>query len=200
MSAASGEHNRSVTKTAPSAPPDYYETLGVSSSATSEEISIAFRLLAKKLHPDHSPNDIQATEAFKAISRAHATLSRPRARAAYDARRAEKPNHHFAPRVQPKSSPSPPITFITGTAMVLPTTRRAKIALASGIACIGGGLAIVPIIFGLEPVADSFGRDFTLWFVVAKLIIGGGIFAGLGWWRLRNLAGLAARPGDTGGR
>lgn len=194
---AVGEHNRSMTRTVPSATPDYYEVLGVASNASSEEISIAFRLLAKELHPDRSPNDAQGAEAFKTISRAHATLSRPRARAAYDARRVEKPNRHFAPRVQPKSSPSPPITFTTGTAMVLPTARRAKIAIASGIFCLGGGLAIIPIVSGLEPVADSFGRDFTLWFVVAKLIISGGIFAGLGWWRLRSLAGLAARPDNS---
>ena len=63
---------------------DYYEDLGVSRDAGSEEIGRAFRKLAAKYHPDRNPGDKQAEEHFKRIAEAYNVLSDPKSRAAYD--------------------------------------------------------------------------------------------------------------------
>ncbi|MEA5510962.1 DnaJ domain-containing protein [Crocosphaera sp. UHCC 0190] len=53
---------------------DYYKILQVSSQATSEEIKIAFRRLARQYHPDLHPNDPFCEEKFKEISEAYKIL------------------------------------------------------------------------------------------------------------------------------
>lgn len=63
---------------------DYYETLGVSKSATQDEIKKAYRRLAMKYHPDRNQGDKAAEEKFKAIGEAYAILSDEEKRAAYD--------------------------------------------------------------------------------------------------------------------
>jgi molecular chaperone DnaJ len=50
---------------------DYYGTLGVKKTASSDEIRKAFRKLARKYHPDVNPNDKKAEEKFKEISEAN---------------------------------------------------------------------------------------------------------------------------------
>jgi len=63
---------------------NYYEILGLSSSATDEEIKKAFRRLALKHHPDRNAGDKSSEAIFKLISQAYEVLSDPDKRKLYD--------------------------------------------------------------------------------------------------------------------
>ncbi len=64
---------------------DYYKILGISRSASPEEIKKAYRKLALKYHPDKvKSNKQEAEEKFKKISEAYAVLSNPKKRKDYD--------------------------------------------------------------------------------------------------------------------
>jgi molecular chaperone DnaJ len=67
---------------------DFYKELGVSSTASSDEIKKAYRKLARDNHPDANPNNSKAEEKFKAVSEAHAVLADPAKRKEYDEARA----------------------------------------------------------------------------------------------------------------
>src|SRR5690242_12974623 len=63
---------------------DYYAVLGVSASATQDEIKKQYRKLAAKHHPDKNQNDPKAAERFKEISEAYQVIGDPDKRKQYD--------------------------------------------------------------------------------------------------------------------
>lgn len=80
--------------------PDPYQTLGVKSDASLDEIQKAYRKLAKKFHPDLNPGNKNAEERFKEISSAYDLLSDPDKRARFDrgeidAAGAERPRQRY---------------------------------------------------------------------------------------------------------
>lgn len=67
---------------------DYYEILGLSKTATADEIKRAYRKLAKEFHPDRNPNNPEAEKRFKEVQAAYGVLSDKEKRERYD---------HFGP-------------------------------------------------------------------------------------------------------
>jgi len=63
---------------------DYYAVLGVPKNASASEIKDAYRKLALRYHPDHNPDDKDATRKFQEINEANEVLSDPEKRNAYD--------------------------------------------------------------------------------------------------------------------
>jgi len=61
-----------------------YDILGVSKSASAEEIKSAYRKLAKKLHPDVNPGRKDIEQKFKEVTAAYDLLSDPAKRARFD--------------------------------------------------------------------------------------------------------------------
>lgn len=140
----------------------YYQILGVSPKATSEEIKAAWLFSIKAFHPDKfsrsSPEQQRTAEArTKAINEAYAILSDPHKRAAYDRESvAQGPNVAASPPPPPPTRPPPPPTSRPPpTPPPQPTSTPPPHASApvSGIASAGsakgfnaGGLLIVGVV------------------------------------------------------
>src|SRR3954463_7353751 len=63
---------------------DFYAVLGVSASASQDEIKKQYRKLAARYHPDKNPNDAKAADRFKEISEAYQVLGDADRRKQYD--------------------------------------------------------------------------------------------------------------------
>lgn len=63
---------------------DYYDVLGVSRGASTEEIKKAYRQKALQFHPDRNPGDKEAEEKFKQAAEAYSVIGDPDKRATYD--------------------------------------------------------------------------------------------------------------------
>ncbi|MFN7289437.1 MAG: DnaJ domain-containing protein, partial [Pirellula sp.] len=63
---------------------DYYKVLGVERNSNSDEITKAYRKLARKHHPDLNPDDKNAKQRFQEIQSAYDCLNDPEKRAKYD--------------------------------------------------------------------------------------------------------------------
>ncbi|VTS01861.1 DnaJ C-terminal domain-containing protein [Tuwongella immobilis] len=77
-------------------PRDWYDVLSVPRNASSEEITKAYRKLARKYHPDRNPGDKQAEASFKEVQNAYDVLSDSTKRAEYD-----QYGHSGAPKFGP---------------------------------------------------------------------------------------------------
>ena len=83
---------------------NYYIILEVKSNATADEIKSAYRLLAKKYHPDKNIGNKAAEEYFKEIQQAYGVLSNPEKRKKYDLKAA----YGTRPQPQQKSNSTGP--------------------------------------------------------------------------------------------
>src|SRR6185436_3739348 len=63
---------------------DFYDILGVTRKATSDELKSAYRKKAKELHPDRNPGDAKSEQQFKELNEAYDILRDDQKRAAYD--------------------------------------------------------------------------------------------------------------------
>jgi molecular chaperone DnaJ len=68
----------------PASKQDYYQALGVSRTATDDEIRKAYRKLARKHHPDLNPGDKASEDRFKKVQEAYDVLNDPKKRQIYD--------------------------------------------------------------------------------------------------------------------
>ncbi|MFZ2955320.1 MAG: DnaJ domain-containing protein [Candidatus Ozemobacteraceae bacterium] len=91
---------------------DYYKVLGVSESASPEEIKKAFKELAKKYHPDANKGKKESEERFKEISEAYDVVGQPDARREYDLQREAKRFNPFSGG-SPGGRGSSPFSFET---------------------------------------------------------------------------------------
>ena len=110
---------------APAAQPDHYAALGLPPTATSKQITDAYRTLVRTLHPDTTTAPEDTLARFTAVTTAYALLHDPVRRAAYDKTRHSPPS---VPHALPQTGSTIHITVLpaptTDTTPANPRTRR----------------------------------------------------------------------------
>jgi DnaJ domain/Protein of unknown function (DUF3592) len=234
---------------------DFYSVLGVEPTASAEEINVAFRQLAKRLHPDRVGDAASEAEQFKSVTAAYEVLGNERLRRSYDQVRIEAlPRSNavggttaVATRLaQPKAAVrglTPQVVRRTGRRWIAAgiavsligvfvavlivhlqideRTRRAGRVKTPAVLVVSstrsdvrfttatGQVVQVPEPTRVNPGPDADGdrvtvlyrpdrptdviidestaaRDITLWIVALKMLIGGPVFLGVGFRRLRQ--------------
>ena len=94
------------------AEPSPYDVLGVTPRASDDEIYHAYRLLAKRCHPDLHPGDGAAEQRFKEVSAAYALVSSAKARMRFDGEVADRARG-YGGLVPEEEGPSPALTLLT---------------------------------------------------------------------------------------
>jgi len=89
----------------------YYDILGVGKEATPEEIKKAYKVLAKKYHPDLNPNNKAAAAKMAEVNEAYSVLGDEDARKKYDDLRAGTPNQDFVKRQPKRKAPVTAASF-----------------------------------------------------------------------------------------
>jgi DnaJ-class molecular chaperone len=74
---------------------NFYQILGVDVSASKEDVKLAYRKLAVKVHPDKQHGSALAEESFKELSEAYLVLSDPNLRSKYDSAQKRTTDEHF---------------------------------------------------------------------------------------------------------
>ncbi len=126
---------------------DYYAVLGVSRTASTDEIHHAYRTLARRFHPDLNPGNRSAAESFRRVQEAYDVLRHPREREMYDAPRAAEP-----PPACDQAASHPAVDFSsfdgdTYTSRGTPQPLRRRVAL----------LALRDFAIGLAAIASVSG-------------------------------------------
>jgi molecular chaperone DnaJ len=116
---------------------DFYAVLGVSSTASAEEIKRAYRKLARELHPDANPGDAKAEARFKSVSEAYGVLSDTDKRKQYDEARSLFNGGGFRPGAGGFAGPGAPGGFDLGD---LFGTAAGRTGEAGGLGDLLGGL------------------------------------------------------------
>jgi hypothetical protein len=130
---------------------DFYAVLGVEPTASAEQIGLAFRRLAKRLHPDRVGGSEEEAEQFKSVTAAYDVLGNDRLRRSYDQVRIERLPAPSAPTATTIASP-PAVAGSTRRAPVPPEVarRRGRRWLAAGIAVSLAGILVATLIVRLQ--------------------------------------------------
>lgn len=131
---------------------DFYADLGVARDASAEEISDAYRALARDLHPDRNPGDSASEARFKAISRAYAVLGSPTRRAQYD----EARDKVFDRGVAPMPGSTRPTTLSVRPRRSL--SLRPSVGFTLAAVCVVAGVAVGVWILNVSRTASELRR------------------------------------------
>jgi curved DNA-binding protein CbpA len=132
---------------------DHYEVLGLSRSASSQDVKKAFRAKAF-LHPDLHPGDPEAERGFKEITAAYSVLRDPAKRAAYDRECGDSGRPRVPPTARPASRASTPSDLVGPVAGPRTAQGHGLGRLLFATAAVGGAAWLASRYAGVDPSVD----------------------------------------------